>query len=414
MLFSLQVLFYRFYMFLLKTSIRILPFREPRLFSGADSAHALCDALAADGVKRLLIVTDAVLVKIGLVDPLRQRLESAGVTVTVFDGVEPDPSVALIEKGVEQLKRDSADAILAIGGGSSIDAAKIIAARATNNKPIRKMEGLFRVFRRPLPLHAIPTTAGTGSEVTIAAVVSDPERHKKMSVIDLKLTPVSACLDGKLMAGLPPGVTAATGMDALTHAVEAYISRNAMKRTDEQAIEATRLIMEHLPKVMDDGQNIESRQQMALASYKAGIAFTQAGVGYVHAISHNFGARYHTPHGLGNAIVLPYVLEYSKTACAGRLADLARVSGMDGDGADDLELAERFIRRVREMNAQFGIPAGLDALRDEDVPAIAKAAMSEAHFTYAVPRYMDRETCEAFIRTIKLPPQPSEDAALAA
>ncbi|WP_348672620.1 iron-containing alcohol dehydrogenase, partial [uncultured Abyssibacter sp.] len=347
-------------------------------------------------------------------DPLRQRLESAGVTVTVFDGVEPDPSVALIEKGVEQLKRDSADAILAIGGGSSIDAAKIIAARATNNKPIRKMEGLFRVFRRPLPLHAIPTTAGTGSEVTIAAVVSDPERHKKMSVIDLKLTPVSACLDGKLMAGLPPGVTAATGMDALTHAVEAYISRNAMKRTDEQAIEATRLIMEHLPKVMDDGQNIESRQQMALASYKAGIAFTQAGVGYVHAISHNFGARYHTPHGLGNAIVLPYVLEYSKTACAGRLADLARVSGMDGDGADDLELAERFIRRVREMNAQFGIPAGLDALRDEDVPAIAKAAMSEAHFTYAVPRYMDRETCEAFIRTIKLPPQPSEDAALAA
>jgi len=414
MLFSLQVLFYRFYMFLLKTSIRILPFREPRLFSGADSAHALCDALAADGVKRLLIVTDAVLVKIGLVDPLRQRLESAGVTVTVFDGVEPDPSVALIEKGVEQLKRDSADAILAIGGGSSIDAAKIIAARATNNKPIRKMEGLFRVFRRPLPLHAIPTTAGTGSEVTIAAVVSDPERHKKMSVIDLKLTPVSACLDGKLMAGLPPGVTAATGMDALTHAVEAYISRNAMKRTDEQAIEATRLIMEHLPKVMADGQNIESRQQMALASYKAGIAFTQAGVGYVHAISHNFGARYHTPHGLGNAIVLPYVLEYSKTACAGRLADLARVSGMDGDGADDLELAERFIRRVREMNAQFGIPAGLDALRDEDVPAIAKAAMSEAHFTYAVPRYMDRETCEAFIRTIKLPPQPSEDAALAA
>ncbi|WP_370299597.1 iron-containing alcohol dehydrogenase [Abyssibacter sp.] len=414
MLFSLQVLFYRFYMFLLKTSIRVLPFREPRLFTGADSALALCDALSTDGTRRLMIVTDAVLVKIGLVEPLRQRLEAAGITVTVFDGVEPDPSVALIEQGLQQLKRDQADAILAIGGGSSIDAAKVIAARATNNKAIRKMEGLFRVFRRPLPLHVIPTTAGTGSEVTIAAVVSDPERQKKMSIIDLKLAPVTACLDGKLMAGLPPGVTAATGMDALTHAVEAYISRNAMKRTDVYAVEATRLIMEHLPQVMDNGNNIESRQQMALASYKAGIAFTQAGVGYVHAISHNFGARYHTPHGLGNAIVLPHVLEFSKTACADRLADLARVSGLDSAGASDMELAERFIHRIREMNAQFGIPTGLEALEDKDIPAIAKAAMAEAHLTYAVPRYMDRPTCEAFIRTIKLPPQPSEDAARAA
>ena len=412
--FSLQVLFYRFYMALLKLSIRILPFKQPRLFTGADSALALCDALAADGTKRLMIVSDAVLMKIGLVDPIKQRLEDAGIQVTIYDGVEPDPSVEQIEAGVTQVKADQAEAILAIGGGSSIDAAKVIAARATNNKPIRRMEGLVRVFRRPLPLHAIPTTAGTGSEVTIAAVVSDLERQKKMSIIDLKLAPVTACLDGKLMAGLPPGVTAATGMDALTHAVEAYISRNALKRTDTEALEATRLIMEHLPKVMADGNNIESRQQMAQASYQAGIAFTQAGVGYVHAISHNFGARYHTPHGLGNAIVLPHVLEFSKPACTERLADLARVSGLDSNGVSNAELADRFIQRIRDMNAEFGIPTGLEALQDADVPAIAKAAMAEAHFTYAVPRYMDRATCEAFVRSLKLDPQPNSTTAQAA
>lgn len=396
--FSLKVIVYRLYMMAMKLTTRILPFPRPTPYSGPGAAKQLCESLANDGVKRVLIVTDAMLVKIGLVEPLREALTGAGVTVDVFDGVEPDPSIEQIEAGVDRLKAIDAQVVLAIGGGSSIDAAKIIAARGTNNKPVRKMEGLFRVFRKPVPLYAVPTTAGTGSEVTIAAVVSDPERKKKMSVIDLKLAPQGAALDGSLMTGLPPHITAATGMDALTHAVEAYISRNATAKTDKEAIEATRAIMEYLPKVMADGSDLDARQKMAHASYQAGIAFTQAGVGYVHAISHNFGARYHTPHGLANAIVLPYVLDYSKPNCAHRLADLARVSGIEGN--TDMQLAEAFIKRIRAMNAEFGIPEKLDALQESDIPDIAAAAMAEAHWTYAVPRYMDRATCENFVRQI--------------
>ena len=242
----------------------------------------------------------------------------------------------------------------------------------------------------------MPTTAGTGSEVTIAAVVSDPDNHRKSAIMDPKLVPSLAALDGALMTGLPAPITAATGMDALTHAVEAYISANALPDTDAQALAATRLIMENLPKVMDNGGDVEARQKMAMASFLAALAFTRAGVGYVHAISHNLGAYYHTPHGLANAIVLPYVLDYSKPECSARLAELARASGLEG--GSDAELADKFIAHIRALNQKFGIPEKHADLRAEDIPAIAKAALKEAHWTYAVPRYMDKRTCQEFIR----------------
>lgn len=395
--FRLQVLFFRLLMLGMKLSTKILRFPQPQLFSGPGSSLTLCDAIANAGVHKLMIVTDAMLVKIGLIDAMRQRLDEAGVHCVIYDGVQPDPTIAQIEAGLEVLKREGCQAILAIGGGSSIDAAKVIAARATNNKPVSKMAGLFRVWRKMLPLYVVPTTAGTGSEVTIAAVVSDPSQQRKFAIMDPRLVPGMAALDGSLMKGLPPQITAATGMDALTHAVEAYISQNASADTDAMALEATRLIMENLPKVMADGSDETARQNMAEASFKAGVAFTKAGVGYVHAISHNFGARYHTPHGLANAIVLPYVLDYSKPACGSRLADLARAGGLASGGESNAQLADAFIARVREMNQQFGVPSRLDALQATDIPAIAKAALSEAHFTYAVPRYMDRLTCERFV-----------------
>ncbi len=398
--FSLRVLFLRTYMVIFKFVTWVLPFREPQLFNGPGASLELCRVVAAGGTRKILIVTDEMLAKLGLLEPLVAELEKNNVEVAVYDRIKPDPTIALIEDGLEFLRQNSCEAILAVGGGSSMDAAKMIAARATNNKPIQKMAGLFLVFRRPLPLFAIPTTAGTGSEVTIAAVVSDPEEQRKFAVIDLKLVPQMAALDAELMKGLPPQITSATGMDALTHAVEAYISKNALKRTDEKAVEATKLIMQWLPEAVHNGQNLEARQNMALASYYAGIAFTQAGVGYVHAISHNFGARYHTPHGLGNAIVLPYVLEYSKPVCAQRLAKLAEHCGMKQGGESVEELAEKFIDRIREMNADFGIPTKLDALQAADIPAIADAALKEARFTYAVPKYMDRPTCEGLIKQI--------------
>lgn len=397
-LFALEVLFLRSYMFVFKLVTAILPFKWPKTLEGADSSLELCRQIAADGHKRVLIVTDAMLVKLGLLDKMKAELDASGVEYFVFDGVQPDPTVDQIEAGFEMLKANDCKAILAVGGGSSIDAAKVIGARAKNNKPIVKMAGLFRVFWGMLPLYVVPTTAGTGSEVTIAAVVSDPSQQRKLPIMDLKLMPTATALDGALMTGLPPHITAATGMDALTHAVEAYISRNAMKKTDEKAIEATQLVMQYLPTAFSEGSNVEARQQMARASNLAGIAFTQAGVGYVHAIAHNFGARYHTPHGLANAIVMPYVLEYSKPNCAGRLADLARACKIGPAGGTDEQLADAFIAKIKELKQQFSIPEQLDALQAQDIAPIAVAARAEARFTYAVPRYMDQKTCEGVIR----------------
>ena len=395
--FGVQVAGYQSLMKTLKGVIKTLPFPKPTLFSGPGSSLDLCDAISLMGVRKVLIVTDAMLVKIGLLKDIEGRLEELGVRYAIYDGVLPDPTIDQIEAGLKILKRERCQAILAVGGGSPIDAAKVIAARATNDKPVSRMEGMFKVFSAPMPLYAIPTTAGTGSEVTIAAVVSDPRRKKKTPIMDPKLVPMMAALDGALMTGLPPPVTAATGMDALTHAVEAYISANALPETDGYALAATRLIMENLPTAVAKGKDVKARQAMAFASYYAALAFTRAGVGYVHAISHNFGAYYHTPHGLGNAIVLPYVLDFSKRSCTRRLANLAEVAGLRKKGDRPQALAGKFIDHIRAMNEQFGIPDTLEALKKSDIPAIARAALKEAHFTYAVPKYMDQKACEGLI-----------------
>jgi len=395
--FGIQVAGYQSLMKTLKGVAKTLPFPKPTLFSGPGSSLQLCDAMALMGVHRVLIVTDAMLVKIGLLKDIEARLGELGVRTVIYDGVLPDPTIDQVEAGLKVLKRERCQAILAVGGGSPIDAAKIIAARATNNKPVTRMEGMFKVFSAPLPLYVVPTTAGTGSEVTIAAVVSDPKRKKKTPIMDPKLVPMMAALDGALMTGLPPHVTAATGMDALTHAVEAYVSANALPETDGYALAATRLIMDNLPRAVSKGKDVEARQAMSFASYYAALAFTRAGVGYVHAIAHNFGAYYHTPHGLANAIVMPYVLNYSKRSCVRRLATLGEVAGLKEKGDRPQALATKFIDHIRSMNEQFGIPDKLEALKKSDIPAIARAALKEAHFTYAVPRYMDQPTCEALI-----------------
>ena len=396
--FPLKVLFFKLVQFFLKISTPLLRFRTPELFSGPGASLQLVDHIADTGVRNLLIVTDAMLVKIGLTEAMQARLREKGVDFVIYDGVEPNPTIEQIETGLKLLKDKGCSAILAIGGGSSIDAAKVIAARARNPHKIVHMSGLLRVFFKPLPLYAVPTTAGTGSEVTIAAVVSDPASTRKFAIMDPKLIPIAAALDGALMTGLPPHITAATGMDALTHAVEAYLSRNRTKKTDAEALEATRLIMQNLQKAVAEGQDVEARQRMAEASFKAGVAFTTAGVGYVHAIAHNFGAYYHVPHGLANAIILPRVLDFCKATSAERLAELARVSGLAQGGESDAQLADAFIAHVRKLNAEFGIPETVDKLQDKDIPEITRKALSEAHWFYAVPRYMDAPECEAFIR----------------
>lgn len=396
--FPLQVIGYQNLQKVLKVVANNLPFPKPTLFNGPGSSLELCDAIAQMDVERVLIVTDSMLVKLGLLDKIIARLNENGVQTAIYDGVLPDPTYSQVEEGLAILQENDCQAVLAVGGGSPIDAAKVICACATNKKAPKKLAGMFKVFKPILPLYAIPTTAGTGSEVTIAAVVSDPVSHQKTPVMDPKVMPQMAALDAELMVGLPAPITAATGMDALTHAVEAYISANALEDTDACALAAVRLIMENLPKAYKNGKDLEARQAMAQASFYAGLAFTRAGVGYVHAIAHNFGAKYHTPHGLANAIVLPHVLDYSRDSVIDRLAKLAQVSGLGKAGQSNAQLADLFIAHIRQMNLDMKIPSVLDTLRPEDIPEITKNALKEAHFTYAVPKYMDTATCEGLIQ----------------
>lgn len=396
--FSIKVFFFKIWQFLLKISTPLLRFRTPELFTGPGSSLVLCEHIAKTGVTNLLIVTDAMLVKLGLLKPMQDKLSQLGVSYVVYDGVLPNPTIEQIETGLTMLKAKGCTAILAIGGGSSIDAAKVIAARAKNPYKIANMAGLLRVLFKPMPLYAVPTTAGTGSEVTIAAVVSDPATTRKFAIMAPCLVPLAAALDGALMTGLPAPITAATGMDALTHAVEAYISRNRTDMTDREALDATKLIMQNLAEAVRNGSNVEARQNMALASFKAGVAFTTAGVGYVHAIAHNLGAYYHVPHGLANAIVMPHVLDFSKPNCIDRLAQLAEVSGLKKGSESKEQLAAAFIAKVRAMNAEFGIPTQVEKLKESDIAAITDKALSEAHMFYAVPRYMDAPEFQSFLR----------------
>lgn len=390
--------FHRTSVFLTNGLLSVLKLPRPLLFIGPGSSQQLCRTIAETGTRRLLVVTDAVLMKLGLVEPMLAALKGAGVECSVYDGVEPNPTYAQVEAGLALFDETRSEAVLSVGGGSPIDAAKVIVARASTRKPIEKLIGNFKIRGALLPHFAVPTTAGTGSEVTVAAIVTDTQARRKWAVADPKLVPQMAALDPDLMLGLPPAITAATGLDALTHAVEAYVSTIANAETDGFARAAVRLIFRHLRRAYDDGSDREARQGMALASTYAGLAFTRALVGYVHAIAHNFGGMYHTPHGLANAIILPHVLDYSAPAAASRLAELAAVVELGTKGEADRELAGRFIAEIRELNRHMQIPEGLDALRALDVPTIAERALAEAHGTYAVPRYMDQEQCETLVR----------------
>lgn len=377
---------------------KLLPDRVPMTFIGADATAQLCGSIAQTGARKVLVVTDAGLVRVGIVARVTAALDAAGLAWSVFDGVEPDPTFAQVEAGHAQLKRDGCDAILAVGGGSPMDAAKVISGMATNGGDARKLEGMMKVRKPPVPLYAIPTTAGTGSEVTVAAVVSETESHTKKFFIDPKLLPAMTALDPSLMAGLPREITAATGMDALTHAIESFVAGTSTPQTERWAEAAVRLIFENLPRACAEGGDLEARKGMALAAYYAGLAFTRTSVGYVHAIAHTFGAYYGTPHGKANAIALPHVLAFSRVEAEHRLARLGEVIGCEG--TSDADRARAFIEAVRALMAEIGIPEKLDALKADDIPAIARQALSEAHLNYPVPRYMSQPECEGLLREI--------------
>ncbi len=392
---------------------RFLPIPQPTLLVGPGSSARLGQAVAGFGHTKILIVTDAIISKLGLLKQLTDALEAGGAAYVVFDEITPDAPIPLIERGIEFFRQNDCDAIVAFGGGSSMDASKAIAVSISNpNKTLRQLAGYFKGLRNPVPIYAVPTTAGTGSEVTVAAVISDPDRKSKLVIVDTRMVPKMAALDPSLMTGLPPSITAATGIDALTHAVEAYIGHWATPQTDGLALSAVGLIFENLPVAYREGSNLQAREKMSLASTYAGMAFTRANVGYVHAIAHQFGGRYHTPHGLANAIVLPHVLEFSMPEAADRMAQLAIRAKVADESDDDDTAAQKFLDAVIAMNAALGIPTTLAALKEADIPALAKAACHEAHTGYPVPRYMTQGECEEMIRKL-LPAQAAGDTAAA-
>ena len=400
MLFELRLLAYRLIKPFQWPTSRVVPIPRPTVFIGADSALRLCDTIAQFGLRRVLIVTDAILVKLGLVEPLRRALAERGVEVAVHDGITPDPTYDVLQRGLEAARAHRSDAILAVGGGSVIDAAKVIDAMLVSGKSAAKLVGMLKVGKPMLPLFAVPTTAGTGSEVTVAAVVTDPVRHVKSVVVDPKLVPTAAALDPLLMKGMPKPITAATGMDALTHAVEAYINRWPHADTEQHCVAAVRMIFGNLQRAYDDGNDMEAREAMALASFYAGLAFTKAYVGYVHAFSHKLGGMYGVPHGLANAITLPYVLDFIKDSplARERLAKLAVVIGAGNAGEPPDVLAQRFIDRVRDLNRGVGIPEKVVALKPADLPTVARAAMVEAARDYPVPKNMSLGEAETLLR----------------
>jgi alcohol dehydrogenase len=395
----LYVFWCRLYQAVFRAVSPLLPWREPQLISGPGSIRSLPELMRREKLNHPLVVTDASLVRIGLTEELLGIFRAEQVPFTLYDETVVNPTVENIEKGAELYRSSGCGCLLAFGGGSPMDCAKGIGARiARPKKPLHRMRGVLKVRRRIPPLIAVVTTAGTGSETTLAAVISDPRTHEKYPVNDHVLIPRYAVHDPELTLGLPRSLTASTGMDALTHAVEAYIGRSCTRRTEADSIEAVSLILTYLPRAYEDGSNLQARERMLTAAYLAGRAFTRAYIGYVHAMAHTLGGFYGVPHGLANAVLLPHVLTRYGAAAERRLAALARKSGVAAENDTDAQASGKFIERIREMNRSMRIPEYLgEQIRDEDIPQLAAHAASEANPLYPVPRILSkRELAELF------------------
>ena len=379
---------------------RLLRWRMPSVESGAGSVSRIPALLREQNAGRPMIVTGPRVRKLLLPDILR-ALDAAGIDYQIFSDVENNPTSDTCERIRDTYITSGCDSFLAVGGGSPMDAAKAAAALLVRpGRSVQALSGLLKVRRAIPPFIAVPTTAGTGSETTIAAVITDSRTHHKAAIMDLVLVPRCAVLDPVLTAGLPPQTTAATGMDALTHAVEAYLCWTYNTRQSLRlAEEAVTAIFSNLERAYADGSDLAAREAMLNASFKAGFAFTRAGVGNVHAIAHTLGGLYGTAHGLANAVILPVVLEDYGEAVFAKLARLAELVGVGG--TSDAERARGFIAEIRAMNARMGIPDGFDFIRDEDIDTMISWALKEANPVYPVPVIYDRARCRRVIEKLR-------------
>ena len=390
----------RAYQQVMRAAEAFLPWREPVLIEGEGSVLRLPEKLLADGVCKPLLVTGPTLRRLGAVDALCSALEHAGITPVVFDRVNNDPTIANVEEAVACYHQNGCDGIIAFGGGSPMDCAKVCGARvARPNRSVQKLKGMLKVRRALPPLYAAPTTAGTGSEVTIAAVVTD-ERHRKFAVGDLSLIPRVAVLDPMLTVGMPPRVTAASGMDALSHAVEAYIGHSNTKDTRANAVLATRLILENLETAYRDGANLRAREAMQHAAYRAGLAFTRANVGYVHAVAHAIGGRYGIAHGAACAAAMPPVLRAYGRFAWKPLAKLADAVGVAGENDTPEQKADCLIHTIEGMNAQLGLPTHYPQIARDDIPTLAAEAAKEGNLFYPAPKILEQAELAAILEEL--------------
>ena len=387
----MKTLYYKFMAFVVTWLLRLLPRNAPVVYKGVNSALVMCEQVAILGFTRVIIVTDNFLGGSGILDGIKSTLADTNVEFVVYDGVLPDPSFDQVQEGEALLRTEKCQAVIAVGGGSVLDAAKMMAMLHTNPGPLEKFDGIQKCKKPGLPLFAVPTTAGTGSEITLAAIITDPVSHKKIPVVDSKMIPGYVALDAEIMKGMPPGITAATGMDALTHAVESYLSKASTEATEIQARAAIRLIFKYLVKAYHDGSDMAARDGMALASFYAGAAFGKTSVGYVHGIAHQLGRVCGTPHGNANAMVLPEVLAAYGDCVHQRLADLARLVNLGETGSSSSQLAGLFIQAIIDMRQEMDLPLQPQDLKLQDVPGIVEEALTEAGALYPVPRYMSAD-----------------------
>ena len=369
-------------------------FQTPtKIISGIGSTAEIIKELNDLHAKKVLLITDPGLVQAGVAQQVVEMLKQAAVEVEIFDAVEPDPSIQVATKAAEMAKNAKANVLIALGGGSAIDTAKSAALLVTNGGYLKDYAGVNKVVKPILPLIAVPTTAGTGSEVTIFAVMSDPDKQEKFTISSALIAPAVAVLDPLLTLKLPPSVTAFTGMDALTHAIEAFTSSIAQPATDALALSAIKLVLKHLPVAVGRGDNIKARDGMLQASLLAGIAFNNAFLGLAHAIASPLGGHFHVPHGLANAVMLPYVMEYNLPTAVRRYAEIGCALGLQAVGDTPRAVAEKTVAAITQLARDINIPEKLSNIgaKEELLPLVARDALKSIQLKFNVRNASEKE-----------------------
>ncbi|MBQ7880986.1 MAG: iron-containing alcohol dehydrogenase [Clostridia bacterium] len=392
-------LYCRTFQTVFKLALPILPYREPKILKTNDD---VVEILKQNKIQNVLLVTDKGIKNLGLTQALEQSIKDNNISVVVFDETVPNPTTQNVEDAVKMYKDNNCQGIIAFGGGSAMDCAKATGARVVKPKKLlSKMKGILKVGKKLPLLVAVPTTAGTGSETTLAAVITDSETRHKYPINDFPLIPKYALLNAELTVGLPKHITSTTGMDALTHAIEAYIGRSTTNQTRQCAMFAVKTIFENLTEAYNNPTNIVAREKLLLASYNAGLAFTKSYVGYVHAVAHSLGGKYNVAHGLANAVILPYVLKKYGRTIYKKLWELGVHAGLFSKETSKEVGAKIFIEKIEEMNSLMNIPLKIDGIVESDIPSLAKTAEHEANPLYPVPVLFTAKQLESIYYEVK-------------